>query len=58
MENQDEDDRRLALAKLEEKAFETVRLDTMDQIRDGFVKGNLHSFKSPSSASTISPTAK
>ena len=42
------------MAKLEEKAFETVRLDTIDQIRDGFVKGNLHSFRSPSNAS-ISP---
>ena len=42
------------MAKLEEKAFETVRLDTIDQIRDGFVKGNIRSFKSPSNAS-VSP---
>ena len=48
-EPRDEVERRLALEKLDEKPFETVRLDTIDQIREGLVKGSLHSFRSPTS---------
>ena len=46
--------RRLALQKLDERAFETVRLDTIGQIKDGLVKGNLNSFKSLSGLSQTS----
>ena len=50
-EDRQEAARRLALEKLENKPFETVRQDTIDQIREGNVKGNLNSFRSPSNAS-------
>ena len=56
-EEQDREDveRRLALEKLDAKPFEAVRIDTIAQIRDGNVKGNLASFRSPSNAS-LSPS--
>ena len=54
VETREEIERRLALEKLDAKPFETVRLDTIDQIRDGFVRGNLNSFRSPSHASLTS----
>ena len=54
-ESREAAERRLALDKLDEKPFETVRLDTIDQIRDGFVRGNLNSFRSPSLYSMASP---
>ena len=44
----------MALDKLNAKPFETVRQDTIEQIRDGIVKGNLNSFRSPSNVS-LSP---
>ena len=53
-ENREAAIRRLALDKLNEKPFETVRLDTIDQIKEGFVQGNLNSFKSPSHPSLSS----
>ena len=54
-ESRENAERRLALAKLEEKPFETVRMDTIDQIRDGFIRGNLRSFRSPTSDASHSP---
>jgi len=54
-ETRAEAERRLALGKLDERPFDMVRLATIDQIREGIVKGSLRSFRSPTSqASQIS----
>ena len=56
-ETRAEIERRIALEKLDARPFETVRQDTLEQIRDGMVKGNLNSFRSPTNTSAcMSPS--